>query len=99
MAPRRSPALALAALAALRCVAASINFTATGYSASPFDTYYANGTTPLGQSFAAANAVLKGLPIRCALITLLQNNTWYPDNGARSPLRTPRRCTLSRAAV
>lgn len=90
MAPRLSLALALAALAALHNATASLNFTATGYTANPYDTYYKNGTSPLAQSFAAANAVLKGLPIRCALITLLQNNTWFPDNGARPPLlRTP----------
>ena len=89
MASRRSPALALAALAALHCATASVTFTASGYTANIYANYYANGTTPLAQSFAAANAVLKGLPIRCALITLLQNNTWFPDNGARTP-RLPR---------
>ena len=88
MASRRWPALALAALATLQCATASANFTATGYTANIYAGYYANGTTPLAQSFAAANSVLRGLPIRCALITLLQNSTWMPDNGAcRAPLR------------
>jgi len=82
---RRSLAAALAAL--LFCATAS---TASAYSTTDiYHGYYANGTTPLAQSFAAAKAALNGLQLRCALITLLQNNTWFPDNGAAAPLQLP----------
>ena len=84
MAPRR--ALAAALLAALCCA------TAVGYSPDLYKGYYAGGTTPLAQSIASANAALRGLQLRCALITLLQNGTWFPDNGALRALRATVRC-------
>lgn len=78
MAPRR--ALAAAALAVVQlCCVSGLNYSTTDI----YKNYYAAGTTPLGQSFAAAKSALNGLQIRVALITILQNNTWFPDNGAR----------------
>ena len=79
MAPRR--ALAAASLAALLCCTSALNYSTTDI----YKGYYAAGTTPSAQSFAAAKAALNGLQLRCALITILQNNTWFPDNGALRP--------------
>lgn len=81
MAPRRALSAALAAV--LMCCASGLNYSTTDI----YKNYYASGTTPLGQSFAAAKSALNGLQIRVALITILQNNTWFPDNGARVPAR------------
>jgi hypothetical protein len=70
--------LALAALLAallLACVSPS-----AAYSDDLYRGYYKNGTTASKQAFAAAKAALQGLHLRCAIYTILQNNTYFPDS-------------------
>ena len=45
-----------------------------------YEGYFNASTTPLAQSLAASSAVLHGLTLRVALLSIAQNNTFYPDN-------------------
>jgi|APGre2960657505_1045072.scaffolds.fasta_scaffold190611_1 hypothetical protein len=94
-----------AALAALLTCCLAAGAQATNYSANIYRDYYKNGTTPTLQSFASAKSVLNGLPLRCAIYTILQNNTWYPDNvrsrrpGTHSNARCDQRTTCKSTAA
>jgi hypothetical protein len=45
-----------------------------------YENYFNSSTTSLAQSQAAATAVLSGLTLRVALLSIVQNVTFFPDN-------------------
>jgi hypothetical protein len=92
-----APCLALAALLAallLACVSPS-----AAYSDDLYRGYYKNGTTASKQAFAAAKAALQGLHLRCAIYTILQNNTYFPDSVRLRGASAAARCIDRRMRV
>jgi hypothetical protein len=72
--PRRSPLLRLFLLVAL-ALRAKAQSTPWSY-----ENYFNSSTTPLAQSQTAAAAVLNGLTLHVAVLNIVQNLTFFPDN-------------------